>query len=131
MDVQIQSRNSPLQKLRDERVKMCKIYYLLQASKSSNGETGSGWMMNRTKDGFKFFFNTKTMEYTWSRTDDVIKDSSLLTKDEVQVLYDAQHTKRALMLFGDNIGSDQHAHLCSLILAFSVCQHILQYPLIG
>ena len=42
-------------------------------------------MMNRTKDGFKFFFNSKTMEYTWSRTDDVIKDHSLLTKDEIQV----------------------------------------------
>ena len=31
---------------------------------------------------------------------------------------DAQHTKRALMHFADNVGPDQRAHLCSIILAF-------------
>ena len=34
------------------------------------------------------------------------------------------------MHFADNLGPDQLAHLCSVIWAFSVCQHILQYPLI-
>ena len=48
----------------------------------------------------------------------------------MQVKYDAQTTKRALMHFADNIGPDQHEHLYSLILTFSVCQHILQQPLI-
>jgi len=59
----------------------------LQAKKCE-GEgvtTGSGWMMNRTKNGSKFFFNTQTMDYLWARTDDVIKDHSLLTKEEIQV----------------------------------------------
>ena len=34
------------------------------------------------------------------------------------------------MHFADNIGPDQHVHLCSLIWAVSVCLHIIQYPLI-
>ena len=36
--------------------------------------------------------------------------------------YDAQHRKRALMQFADNVGPDQCVLLCSLILAFSVCR---------
>ena len=44
--------------------------------------------------------------------------------------YDAQCKKRALLHFADNIGPDHRAHLCSLIWAFSVRRHILQYPLI-
>lgn len=61
--------------------------YLLQESKQSSGECGSGWMMNRNKEGTKFFFNTRSMEYLWCRTDDVVRDNSLLTKDEIQVSY--------------------------------------------
>ena len=38
--------------------------------------------------------------------------------------------KGLFMQFADNVGPDQHAHLCSLIWAFSVCRHILLYPLI-
>ena len=34
------------------------------------------------------------------------------------------------MHFADNVGQDQPAHQCSLIWAYSVDQHILQYPLI-
>ena len=45
-------------------------------------------------------------------------------------IYDEQRTKRALNQFADKVGPDQYAHPCSLILAFSVRQHILQYPLI-
>ena len=63
-----------------------------QESKSGKGDTGSGWMMNRTQDGHKFFFNTKSMDYTWSRTDDVIKDHSLLTKEEIQVGFILSHS---------------------------------------
>ena len=43
--------------------------------------------------------------------------------------YNVQHMKRALMQFVDNVGPAQHAHLCSLIWAFSVSQHILLCPL--
>ena len=35
-------------------------------------------------------------------------------------LYDVQSMKRALIQFADNVGSDQHAHRCSQIRAFSV-----------
>ena len=56
-------------------------------------------MMNRTKDSFKFFFNTKSMEYTWSRTDDVIKDNSLLTKEEIQVEYTPYIYKQNLIFY--------------------------------
>ena len=34
------------------------------------------------------------------------------------------------MHFADNVGPDQRAHLCSLIWAFSVHRHTLQYPLL-
>ena len=34
------------------------------------------------------------------------------------------------MYFADNIGLDHRAHLCSLIWAFSVPQHILQCPVL-
>ena len=34
------------------------------------------------------------------------------------------------MQFADNVVPDQCVHLCSLFLAFSVREHILQYPLI-
>ena len=44
--------------------------------------------------------------------------------------YDAQHMKKALTQFTDNIGPDQHAHPCSLFWVFSIHRHILQYPLI-
>ena len=41
-----------------------------------------------------------------------------------------QHMKSAFMQFVDNVGPDQHAHPCSVIWAFSVRRHMLQYPLI-
>ena len=49
---------------------------------------------------------------------------------KLSVLNDAQRGKMALMSNANRKGQDQHAHPCSLILAFSVRQHILQYPLI-
>ena len=45
----------------------------------------------------------------------------------VKNTYDAQPVKRALMSYADSKGPNQHVHLSSLIWAFSVCQHILQY----
>ena len=33
--------------------------------------------------------------------------------------YDAQHMKRALMQFADDVGPDQRANLCSQIWTFS------------
>ena len=44
--------------------------------------------------------------------------------------FETQLTKKALIQFADNIVPDQHIHPCSLMLAFSVRRHILQYPLI-
>lgn len=41
--------------------------------------------MNRVRDGSKFYYNTKTQEYTWARREDIVKDFSILTKEEVQV----------------------------------------------
>lgn len=52
-----------------------------------SGESGSGWMMNRLKDGSKFYFNTNTKEYKWSRPDGVVKDHGQLNKEEIQVRY--------------------------------------------
>lgn len=51
------------------------------------GESGSGWIMNRLKDGSKFYFNTNTKEYKWSRPDGVVKDHGQLNKEEIQVRY--------------------------------------------
>ncbi|OWF47735.1 ras GTPase-activating-like protein IQGAP1 isoform X2 [Mizuhopecten yessoensis] len=67
----------------------CKDMYLqrlLEAidDKTQKGECGSGWMMNRLKDGSKFFYNTHDQEYAWSRQDGASKDHGLLTKEEVQ-----------------------------------------------
>jgi hypothetical protein len=42
-------------------------------------------MMNRLKDGSKFYYNTNSEVYNWARPDDVVKDHSLLTKEEIQV----------------------------------------------
>ena len=41
--------------------------------------------------------------------------------------HDEQHTKKALIQFVDNVGPNQCVHLCSLIWAFFVRRHILQY----
>lgn len=49
------------------------------------GETGTGWMMNRSPEGFKFFYNVITGDYAWVRNDSIIKDYSILTKEEIQV----------------------------------------------
>ena len=49
------------------------------------GEGGSGWMMNRTKDGHKFYFNVHTMEAGWEKAAGITKDYSLLTREEMQV----------------------------------------------
>ena len=43
---------------------------------------------------------------------------------------DMKHEKKSLMPYANSEGPDQHAHPCSLIWAFSICEHILQYPLI-
>ena len=53
-----------------------------------------------------------------------------LGPDQPVKLYDAEHTKKALMQFGDNAGPDQPAHLQRLIRAFIASiqnQWVLQY----
>ena len=42
-------------------------------------------MMNRVRDGHKFYFNANEMEYSWEKTEVMKKDYSLLTRDEIQV----------------------------------------------
>ena len=52
---------------------------------TSLGECGSGWMMNKLSDGYKFFFNVHSLAYSFERGDGVKKDYALLTRDEIQV----------------------------------------------
>ncbi|KAL3866731.1 hypothetical protein ACJMK2_044012 [Sinanodonta woodiana] len=71
----------------------------LKDQKKASGHEGSGWMMNRNKDGSKFFYNTKTGQYAWVRGDDVVKDDSLLTKEEIQKVVSevtASHNREVL-----------------------------------
>ena len=49
------------------------------------GETGTGWMMNKSNQGFKFYYNVNTGEYAWARNESIVKDFSILTKEEIQV----------------------------------------------
>ena len=42
-------------------------------------------MMNRIRDGHKFYFNAHQMAYSWEKIEDMKKDYSLLTRDEIQV----------------------------------------------
>lgn len=89
----------------------CKDMYLekLQEAleaKKSQGESGSGWMMNRLKDGSKFYFNTNTKEYKWSRPDGVVKDHGQLNKEELQrVVSDvtAAHDRELLFQANENL----------------------------
>ncbi|XP_052795267.1 ras GTPase-activating-like protein IQGAP1 [Mya arenaria] len=75
----------------------------LKEKKAESGPSGSGWMMNRTSSGAKFFFNTQSMDYLWSRNDDVIKDHGLLTKEEVQgVLTEVTDARLRELLFEAN-----------------------------
>lgn len=53
-------------------------------NKLKSGTGGSGWMMNRLKDGSKFYYNANSELYAWARPEDVVKDHSLLTKEEIQ-----------------------------------------------
>ena len=49
------------------------------------GDGRSGWMMNRIRDGHKFYFNAHQMAYSWEKMEEMKKDYSLLTRDEIQV----------------------------------------------
>ncbi|XP_078316270.1 ras GTPase-activating-like protein IQGAP1 isoform X2 [Crassostrea virginica] len=89
----------------------CKEMYLekLQEAlnaKKSEGESGSGWMMNRLKDGSKFYYNTKSKTYKWSRPDGVVKDHGQLNKEEIQkVVSDvtAAHDRELLFQANENL----------------------------
>ncbi|KAK3096452.1 hypothetical protein FSP39_000292 [Pinctada imbricata] len=73
--------------------------------KSKEGEKGSGWMMNRLKDGSKFYYNTTTKEYKWSKPDGVVKDNGILTKEEIQkVVSDVTAAHDRELLFQSNEG---------------------------
>ena len=45
-------------------------------------------------------------------------------------IYDAQRGKKALMPYAKSKGQDERAHTCSLVWAFFVGHHILQFHLI-
>ena len=42
-------------------------------------------MMNRTREGYKFYYNIENEAWAWERPDGVRKDHSLLTREEIQV----------------------------------------------
>ncbi|RUS77832.1 hypothetical protein EGW08_014406 [Elysia chlorotica] len=81
---------------------------------SSQGETGSGWMMNRLKDNTKFFYNINTKQHAWTRGDSVIKDYSLLTRDEIQRIVSevtAKHDREMLFKANENLITKIQAHV--------------------
>ena len=49
------------------------------------GDCGSGWLMNRTQEGYKFYYNVHTQQSAWEKPAGGQKDHSLLTRDEIQV----------------------------------------------
>ena len=59
-------------------------------------------------------------------SDAIVKDMYLSINFQVhlnaniQISYDAQRAKRALLRFTENVGPDQPAHLCRLIRTFVV-----------
>ncbi|XP_061172402.1 ras GTPase-activating-like protein IQGAP1 isoform X1 [Saccostrea echinata] len=89
----------------------CKETYLeklqqAREEKKEHGESGSGWMMNRLKDGSKFYYNTHTKEYKWSRPESVVKDHGLLNKEEIQrVVSDvtAAHDRELFLQSNENL----------------------------
>lgn len=81
---------------------------------SSQGETGSGWMMNRLKDNTKFFYNVHTKQHAWTRGDNVMKDYSLLTRDEIQRIVSevtAKHDREMLFKANENLITKIQAHV--------------------
>ena len=48
---------------------------------------GSGWMVNRICDGFDVYFNVDTMQLAWQLPESEMLDPSLLTHDDIQVIY--------------------------------------------
>ncbi|XP_070211492.1 ras GTPase-activating-like protein IQGAP1 isoform X2 [Littorina saxatilis] len=90
-----------------------KLQHLLE-EKAASGECGSGWMMNRVKDGSKFFYNINTEEYAWTRRDDVAKDFSLLTKDEIQGVVSevtVEHNRQMLFIANEDFIVRVQAHI--------------------
>jgi len=81
---------------------------------SQGGETGSGWMMNRLKDGTKFFYNIDTADHAWSRGDTIVKDYSLLTKEEIQRVVSevtAHHDREMLFASNEPLITKIQAHM--------------------
>ena len=62
-----------------------KIQAATERKPENAASIGSGWTMNRTREGYKYYFNVHSMEASWERTEDMKKDHSLLTKEEIQV----------------------------------------------
>lgn len=86
----------------------------LQEEKAAAGECGSGWMMNRVGDGTKFFYNVHTCQYAWTRSDAIIKDFSLLTKDEIQSVVSevtAEHNRQMLFTANEDFIVLVQAHI--------------------
>ena len=76
-----------------------------KARKAEAGVCGSGWMMNRLNDGFKFFFNVNTLQYAFERAYDMDKDHTLLTREEIQsCVSDVTAAHNRQLLFKANEG---------------------------
>ncbi|XP_029657707.1 ras GTPase-activating-like protein IQGAP1 isoform X1 [Octopus sinensis] len=108
-DVLLQSLQCQPVQLQNLRSSCGNIYMeklrALRSEKETLGETGTGWMMNRSPEGFKFFYNVNTGDYAWVRNDTIIKDYSILTKEEIQsVLTEIQESYDRELLFKANEG---------------------------
>ena len=76
-----------------------------KARKAEAGVCGSGWMMNRLNDGFKFFFNINTLQYAFERSANMDKDHTLLTREEIQTcVSDVTGAHNRQLLFRANEG---------------------------
>lgn len=108
-EVLLQSLQSPHVQLQNLRPSCANEYMeqlkALRKEKATLGETGTGWMMNKSNRGFKFYYNVNTGEYAWARNENIVKDFSLLTKEEIQtVLTDVQEAYDRELLFQANEG---------------------------
>ncbi|CAH1797463.1 unnamed protein product [Owenia fusiformis] len=76
-----------------------------KAEKQKTGDCGSGWMMNRIREGHKFYFNCHNMEYSWERRPDCTKDFSLLNKEDIQAIISeatCAHDRQAAFLANEH-----------------------------
>lgn len=43
------------------------------------------WVLYKTREGYKYYFNTETLEGTWDRPDNMNDECAQLKREEIQV----------------------------------------------